>query len=226
MRHTRVVCLDLDDTLWDLKPVIERAEQGLYQWFAEHYPEVARRHTVASIKALRAAVAVGHPQPHDLAALRRETYRRLAAEAGCPARMVGEAFEVFQGLRNQVQLFADVQPALESLAARGPLVAMTNGNADLEAIGIRSYFTAVCTAAGVGVAKPDPDFFRRSCAQLAAAPAELLHAGNDPEHDVIVPAGLGITAVWVNRSGAAWPPASPPPGHQVQDLAELVRLLS
>jgi putative hydrolase of the HAD superfamily len=225
MRSATFICLDLDDTLWELGPVITRAEQGLHAWLRQHYPRVAERYSIADIAALRAELGRACPRAHDLGALRRETYRRMAGEAGYGAEMVEQAFVHFQALRNQVTLYDDVLPALRRLAARGPLVAMTNGNADLEVIGIRQYFQAVFSASTVGVAKPDPDFFARSCQALGVAPQALLHVGNDPEHDVLAPQALGITAVWVNRKGAAWPAAAPPPRHQVRDLAELAGLL-
>lgn len=225
MRDIRFICLDLDDTLWELGPVITQAEQGLHAWLREHYPRVAERYSIADMAALRAELGRTHPRAHDLGALRRETYRRMAGAAGYGEEMVERAFWHFQGLRNQVTLYEDVLPALRRLAARGPLVAMTNGNADLEAIGIRHYFQAVFTATAVGVAKPDPDFFVRGCAALGVTPQALLHAGNDPEHDVLAPQALGMPAVWVNRKGEAWPSSAPPPRHQVRDLAGLANLL-
>lgn len=224
MRDATFICLDLDDTLWELGPVITRAEQGLHAWLRQHYPRVAERYSIADIAELRADLGRTHPNAHDLGALRRETYRRMAREAGYDEQMVEPAFERFQALRNQVTLYDDVLPALRRLSARAPLVAMTNGNADLGAIGIRHYFQAVFTATEVGVAKPDPDFFARSCQALGVAPQALLHVGNDPEHDVLAPQALGITAVWVNRKGARWPGAAPLP-RQVRDLAELAGLL-
>ena len=224
MRDATFICLDLDDTLWELGPVITRAEQGLHAWLRQHYPRVAERYSIAAIAELRAELGRAHPRAHDLGALRRETYRRMAGEAGYDERMVEEAFDHFQALRNRVTLYDDVLPALRRLSARAPLVAMTNGNADLGAIGIRHFFQEVFTASVVGVAKPDPDFFARSCQALGVAPQTLLHVGNDPEHDVLAPQALGIDAVWVNRKGARWTAPAPLP-RQVRDLAELASLL-
>jgi len=38
---------DLDNTLWDVGPVIVRAEQMLADFLAEAYPRVLERHTLA-----------------------------------------------------------------------------------------------------------------------------------------------------------------------------------
>ena len=36
--NIRALTFDLDDTLWDNRPVLRAAEQSLYDWLAEHYP--------------------------------------------------------------------------------------------------------------------------------------------------------------------------------------------
>ncbi|MCC5795356.1 MAG: HAD family hydrolase [Chromatiales bacterium] len=221
MPDRKLVCLDLDDTLWDLAPVIQRAEHGLYAWLELRYPRITARHDLTSIMALREAVGETHPAAHDLGRLRRETYRRLAREAGYPEEVANEAFAHFQTLRNEVTLYGDVLPALRRLRNRYRLVAMTNGNANLAAIGIRDWFSAVFTASGLGVAKPDPGFFLKACSVLSVSPTQLIHAGNDPEHDVAAPSRLGITAIWVNREQGSWPAHLPRTGREVSDLEAL-----
>ena len=46
--------------------------------------------------------------------------------------IVDAAFDVFDDARNDLELFPEVRPALESLRKRFVLVAVTNGNANLE----------------------------------------------------------------------------------------------
>ena len=36
----RTITLDLDDTLWEIHPVIRRAEKRLYEWLGERYPRI------------------------------------------------------------------------------------------------------------------------------------------------------------------------------------------
>ncbi len=222
MNHIRAICLDLDDTLWDLAPVIERAEQALQVWFAQHYPRVAQRYSIPGIRELRWRMAARFPgREHDLALLRRATFAELARDCGYPLEVGEEAFMAFQRARNQVSLYADVRPALERLARRMPLVALTNGNADLDVIGLRHYFSAVLGAAGIGVAKPDPRAFQAVCARLSLRPAEVVHAGDHPQNDVAAARAIGMTAVWVDRGHHAWPAGLPPAGMVVGNLEEL-----
>jgi putative hydrolase of the HAD superfamily len=230
VRHVKAVCLDLDDTLWDLGPVIRRAEQATHGWFAAHHPAIVRRFTPEDVRRVRREVEALMPgQEHDLPRLRRATFARIAREAGYAeglAAEVGEAaFREFQRVRNDLAPFADVLPALGRLARRGPVVALTNGTADLAAIGLDGYFTAVFMASDVGAAKPDPRAFQAVCAALGLAPAAVLHAGDHPEKDVAAARAVGMPAVWVDRGLHEWPRHLAPAEHVVADMVALADLL-
>ena len=82
MRHIRAICFDLDDTLWDMGPVIPRAEQRLYTWFGEHYPRVVEHYSVEKLHRLRREVGERHPELiHDLSSLRLKKAAGILAEA-------------------------------------------------------------------------------------------------------------------------------------------------
>jgi putative hydrolase of the HAD superfamily len=226
MKHIRAICLDLDDTLWELGPALARAERALHEWFAATYPRIAARFRIEDMRALRERIAAELPgREHDLRLLRKATFARLATETGYPPTLADAAFEVFQRFRNDLVPFADVEPALERLARRGPVVALTNGTADLEVIGLRRYFTAVFTAADVDAAKPDPRAFRAVAQGLGLEPSAVLHAGDHPEKDVAAARALGMSAVWVDRGLHVWPAALQPAEHVVADLGELADLV-
>ena len=114
----KVLCFDLDDTFWDIRRVLERAEQRVAHFLGERYPKLAR-HSRSDLLAARMALAREMPErAHDLTWLRTETLRRLAVDDGYPDHVGAEAFDVFIAARNEVELFPDVRPALERLAAR------------------------------------------------------------------------------------------------------------
>ncbi len=221
------VCLDLDDTLWPVDPVIQRAERTLHAWLSEQYPEAASMYTVEEIRELRASVAADYPgKAHDLTLLRKATYARLGQRAGCPPDFAEQAFAIFQAARNEVELYADVLPALERLSRLGPLFALTNGNADIDTIGIGRFFTRVFRAAELGAAKPDRIVFEAVCEHTGFGPGEVLHAGDDPWHDVAAARNAGLRAVWINRDGRTWPGDLDEPDHHVPGLAELADLVA
>jgi FMN hydrolase / 5-amino-6-(5-phospho-D-ribitylamino)uracil phosphatase len=218
---------DLDNTLWDVGPVILRAEQLLGEFLARAYPRVLERHTLASMRELRARLAAEHPaMQHDFTWVRLETLRRLARETGYPESMAGEAFEVFYRARNEVVLYDDVLPALSALRRRCRLFAISNGNADLAAIGLKHFFERSLSARDAGVLKPDPLIFRRLLDDARLDAARVAHVGDDPDADVEGARGAGVRPVWLNRSGAPWPAQSEAPELNIRSLVELDAMLA
>ncbi|MGH8263134.1 MAG: HAD family hydrolase, partial [Steroidobacteraceae bacterium] len=216
------LAFDLDNTLWDIEPVIVRAERALHAWLATHYPRVTETHTIETMRARRQDIAQRRPQfAHDVTALRKLALAEHAQEAGYPAAMVELAFERFYHERNQVELFEDVLPALERLRSKYRLLALTNGNADLKRIGIDHYFELILTARAVGHAKPDARIFAALMAGADLRPGQILYVGDEPLADVEGPRNAGIEAVWVNRLGQEWPVELAPPRHAVGTLYEL-----
>ena len=41
LSDVRAIAFDLDNTLWDVEPVLERAEQCLAAWLQQHCPRIA-----------------------------------------------------------------------------------------------------------------------------------------------------------------------------------------
>lgn len=219
--------LDLDDTLWPIWPTIERAERVLWEWLARHAPATAAQHDARSLRGVRQAVEAEHPaRVHDLTWLRRESIRRVLAASGDDPALADPAFEVFFAARQQVTLFGDALPALERLAARWPLVAVSNGNADLARIGLARYFRGAFSAREFTAGKPEPMIFQAACRHLGADPARVLHVGDDARLDVDGALGAGLRAAWVRRPGQlAQAEPSGQPHHQVADLLTLAAAL-
>jgi putative hydrolase of the HAD superfamily len=227
----KAITLDLDDTLWPVWPAIERAEHELHAWLSVHARATARRFDVPALRDLRNAIVAEHPQwAHDFSRLRRESLSRALALAGDDRALADPAYDVFFAARNRVECFADALPALQALARRWPIAALTNGNADLQTIGLASYFVTTVSAREFGVAKPDPRIFHEACRQLGAAPHEVLHVGDDWALDVSGAHRAGLRSAWVRRDAAAAAhlhddAGAVQPDCIVEDLGELVALL-
>lgn len=222
----RAISLDLDDTLWPIWPTIDRAEAVLHAWLALHAPATAA--LFANAEALREIrVQVGHDRPdlkHDLSALRLESIRRALSRAGDDPALAEPAFDEFFAERQRVTLFPDARPALEMLAARYPLVSLSNGNADLALIGLAPLFKAQVSALALGVAKPDARMFLAAADAVGVQPHEVLHVGDDVLMDVLGARDAGMQTVWVNRTEALWPHPQEP-DLEVATLTELCEAL-
>ena len=196
--------LDLDDTLWPVGPTIARADRQMWGWLAQHAPATHAARNTAALAALRASVARDRPDwAHDMSAMRLETVRRALTAAGDDPALAAPAFEVFFNERQQVTLYDDVLSALARLAARWPLVALSNGNADVRRMpGLAPFFHAAVSARDVGLGKPAPEAFAEACRRAGAMPTRTLHIGDDPALDVDGALAAGLQAAWVQRPDA------------------------
>ncbi|MEY2803648.1 MAG: Flavin mononucleotide phosphatase YigB [Pseudomonadota bacterium] len=220
----RAISLDLDDTLWPVWPTIERAERVLHDWLTRHAPaaaELGRDPTV--LRSVREQVQQDWPdRRHDLAAMRQEAIRRLLVRAGEPDQLAGPAFEVFHAERQRVNLFEDALPLLRALQSRYPLLAVTNGTADVHRVGLGLFFAHAVNAPTLGKAKPGPEIYHHAARLLGLAPQQVLHIGDDAHLDAWAARNAGMACIWVNRQGKAWEqPGEPPP--TVSGLGEILR---
>ncbi|MFO7277615.1 MAG: HAD family hydrolase [Pseudomonadota bacterium] len=202
----RAVAFDLDDTLWDIAPVIARAEARLIEWMREHCPRIPERFTLEDMRAARLRLAEEHPhRTHDYTWLRLEALAHHARECGYGEEIAARGFEVFYAARNELDVFEDVRPALARLGERFLLGTLSNGNADLRRIGLHGFFRVSLSAREVGAAKPDPRGFLRLAEALGVRPSEILYVGDDPVLDVAGARAVGMRTAWINRRGEPWP---------------------
>jgi putative hydrolase of the HAD superfamily len=218
----RAITFDLDDTLWPFAPIGERIETTLHAWFAEHSPRTAERFPIAEMRALRERVFAEFPQhAHDLGLLRRLTIERALKESGDDPALASAAYAIFFRERNRVDFYPDALDGLRRIAAHLPVAALTNGNADLAAIGIAGLFRFQLGAREYGAAKPDAGLFHEACRRLGFAPGEILHVGDHPHMDVAGAANAGLRSCWIDRGDHAWPAAVAPADLHVTTLTAL-----
>jgi FMN hydrolase / 5-amino-6-(5-phospho-D-ribitylamino)uracil phosphatase len=225
IKTIKAVSLDLDDTLWPVWPAIERAEKALENWLSQHAPMAAA--LFANPKArhdLREHVSQSRPElKYNLSAVRREAIRLALYRSGEDPLLAEPAFDVFFDARNRVTLFDDALSGLEFLSARFPLVALSNGNADIQRIGLGRFFCASISAQEFGVGKPDARIFHAAAGAAGVEPTQVLHVGDDATLDVLGALNCGMQTVWVNRADHVWPHEATP--HEtVTSLTELCDL--
>jgi putative hydrolase of the HAD superfamily len=223
----KAITLDLDDTLWPIWPAIERAEHALHGWLVVNANATAQRFDVAALRGLREVIAAENPDwGHDFTRMRHASLVRALTLSGDDPAHADGAFAVFFAARNRVELFADALPALQALAARWPIAAVTNGNADLHGIGLAAHFATTVSAREFGVGKPDPRIFHEACRRLDVQPHEVLHIGDDWALDIVGAHGAGMRSAWVRRDAGVEPlPGSVRADCVVGDLGELVAWL-
>jgi FMN hydrolase / 5-amino-6-(5-phospho-D-ribitylamino)uracil phosphatase len=212
----KAISLDLDDTLWPIWPTIEKAEKALHNWLAEYAPMAAALFSSSSaLREIRDYIAANRPDlKNDLSAVRRESIRLALYRAGENPLLAERAFDVFFAERQRVTLYDDAHSSLQFLAARFPLVSLSNGNADLKCVGIAPFFRAAISAREFGAGKPDPRIFHAAAGAVELTPEDVLHVGDDATLDALGALNAGMQAAWVNRADQLWP-------HELQPNAML-----
>jgi len=205
-----VITFDLDNTLWDVEPVLLRAEAAQHKWLLQHRPGAIEAFDHEALFEFKKSVWKRHPQLlHHVSQMRIQTLYELQLAAGYSeedARSgARQAFDVFLRERRKVVLYEEVLGVLELLAGRYTLGALTNGNADIYKTDAAEYFDFAFLAEDIGASKPHPDMFQAALKQAGVAPEDIIHVGDDPEHDVRGARNMGMHTIWVNTRHKAWP---------------------
>lgn len=196
----KAVLFDLDDTLWSILPVLEQAEILLHDWLAIHAPAVAERYSIEMLRSRRRALMQAEPHYRiDLWGLRHATLCEVLREANADIALAEQAMIVFSTARNAVIPFKDVVPGLARLNTRLAVGSISNGFADLQAIGIAHHFKVSIAAHRFGSAKPDPQIFHAACSALGVLPQQAVYVGDDLVLDVQGAQNAGLRAIWMNR---------------------------
>jgi len=206
VQRISAISLDLDDTLWPIWPTIERAEAVLQEWLLREAPKTASLLlTPGILRELREATEKERSDlAHDLSALRRESIRTALKRSGEDPALADPAFDAFFAERQRVTLYDDALPALKWLSERYPLVAVSNGNADIHQTGVGRWFRTAFNARAFGSGKPHAPIFRAAAASVGLLPKDVLHVGDDAELDVVGALNAGMQAAWLVRDERPW----------------------
>ena len=192
------VTFDLDDTLYDNHPTIMQAERLLREKMAVHFPKAAAVNREQSWELKRALIAKDPRLGWDMGELRRQTLRQLLAEEAGNAvnEAVEELFDYFYDVRSDVPIDDHIYTLLDTLSQRVPLVAITNGNVNVEKIGLAPYFKDLFHASLDNPAKPHGAMFERAAASLGIHPSKILHVGDGLINDVQGAYTSGFMSAW------------------------------
>ncbi|EPC00054.1 hypothetical protein L861_07770 [Litchfieldella anticariensis FP35 = DSM 16096] len=205
---------DLDDTLWDNRPVMEHAETGHYAWLDEalaawhgtHLDQNGRygeRFPLSAYQARRLELAKRHPlRRGDFTWIRERSLSELLEEYGLPrsaARMwAAAAIDRFLELRHHLTPYPEVETLLDELRSRYRLAAITNGNADLTRLPLAAHFPVTIAAGEMLAPKPDARPFLAALARLGSTPSRALHVGDSWREDVLPAWRLGMRVAWID----------------------------
>lgn len=209
----RIIAFDLDDTLWDVKPVLIKAEKQLDLFLRQSFPTL--KYNVTSMRSLRHEVLEEDPHlVNRITEYRRRIIEKAMIKSNINHAKKGsmDAMEIFLEARNQIEFFDDVVPTLKLLSSKFTLGVLTNGNADINRIGLADYFSFSFSAEEVGAAKPAKDLFHIALKHTNSSPSEMVYVGDDLLLDIVTANQVGIHSVWLN-----WKDKLKPTGHEARE---------
>ncbi len=121
------------------------------------------------------------------------------------------------------------RPILEALAARLPLVLVSNFYGNVEAVlkdfNLDTYFQKIVESAVVGVRKPDPSIFTLGCEALGLPPENVLVIGDSYRKDIVPAESIGCQVLWLKGKG--WTEAEDAQMHPniIHSLGDVLRFL-
>ena len=226
------ITFDLDDTLYDNRPVISRTEQESVAFLQQYHPNLAQLQA-ADLQGFRSELLAQDPDIyHDVTQWRwhaielgliRHGLSKSEAQCGADAAM-----ENFALWRSRIYVPPATHDTLSALAEHYPLVAITNGNADTKACGLDNYFQFVLRSGPHGRAKPFRDMYHKAAIHLDIPLKNILHVGDDLTTDVAGSLRCGMQACWINDRQQSLMTVSDSrllPHIEISQLASLTALL-
>lgn len=227
LQPVSVLSFDLDNTLYDNNPVLLAAEQAML----DKLYQLAPRQTAATDShhwwQFRKQLAAQDPEiRHDVGLWRLKGLEQGLLQAGISPDEVSEiaaqAFQAFCHTRCQINIAPSVKQLLQLLAQRFTLIAITNGNAVLEPMGIADLFALYLRAGPDGRMKPYPDLFLNATRRLHVQPQQILHIGDSHRADVMGALNTGCQAAWLDHHNET---VNVLPHIRLQNLEQLHSLL-
>ncbi|OLQ93681.1 2-haloalkanoic acid dehalogenase [Vibrio ponticus] len=205
LKPIKAMSFDLDDTLYDNRPVIARLTREANAWFFHHHPIAATRDEAWWLKLKLDLAKQDNWLYSDLTLWRHRTTTTGLTELGYSAAQAEQAaddlLQVVTELRSDFVVPKTTHQVMAQLAEKYPLVAITNGNVDVERIGLADYFSLILQAGRNGHAKPHGDMFRQTQQFLTLDSESILHVGDHLKTDVFGAKQNGFQACWYNDQG-------------------------
>lgn len=201
----RAMTFDLDDTLYDNRPVMDKTEEAVIA-FIRQYDQRFSELPADYITAFRNRVRRQHPEIyHDVSRWRILSWRSFFLHYGYTAALAqigaNAVMAHFAQWRSRIDIPQSTHDTLALLAEKIPLAAITNGNMEPEKCGLADYFTFILRAGADGRSKPFCDMYQTAAQRLMLPLGNILHVGDNLNTDVEGALRSGMQTCWINLDG-------------------------
>ncbi|MDP8240300.1 MAG: HAD family hydrolase [Candidatus Hatepunaea meridiana] len=205
----KAISFDGDGTLWDFNKVMEHSLKivldDMYLKYGDELPEQV---DVPFMISVRNEVAEKHKgKITNLEEVRRLAFVETLSRIGIPDdRYADYLNQLYLKHRfEDVELYADVMPAMEAIQENYLIALISNGNGYPDRCGLSDIFDVVAFSQDYGFEKPDERLFRDAFNRLNCFPEQVMHIGDSCENDYIGANKAGAVGIWLNRDNKPVP---------------------
>ena len=189
MSKIELITFDLDDTFWDIRSTIVNAEMNSRQWSEDRIGEKIEWGTFEDFMKIRSELVKKDPSlEYDLGMLRKKTIahhtKKFFKNTKDFNEFIEDAYIFFLGERHKVTFYDDVVLVLEELCSEYKLGVLTNGNADVNKLGIGHLFDFSISSMDVKSNKPDKAHFVKANELSQVDFKNTLHVGDHPVNEL------------------------------------------
>ena len=216
MSRIKLITFDLDDTFWDIGPVIINAEVKTREFIDKKLGGEIAWGNMQEYLAVRKTLILDNPaMEYDLTLLRKGMMNHYLqsyfASVSDRDALIDQAFDFFLEERHKISFYEGVIDSLDRLAKNFSLGILTNGNADMHKLGIDSYFDFSIASEDVKSAKPDNGHFTKALEVSSLNPENVLHIGDHQTCDMVGAMNAGFNVLWFNKKMEYWEQGEPEP---------------
>ncbi|MFT6529320.1 MAG: putative hydrolase of the HAD superfamily [Psychrosphaera sp.] len=226
----KALSFDLDDTLYYNGDVIRNAIQVQFDTICQLIPS-AKTKGPEFWEALKWQVAKSKPEVcHDVNLWRHHVLDLGLASFGIEQplkkQMSKQIYNAFYDARSDFTVPQQTFDVLGKLSEKYPLVAVTNGNADYQRIGLAPYFVGYYRAGENGTRmKPYPDMLKDASKDLNIPCENILHLGDSAPSDIQAALNANCPSLWFNPDNNTYPTGFTLANGEYSDLDDLLHLL-
>ena len=204
----KMITFDLDDTLWDNKPIITNAEIKTRKWIEDRVGTINWGDLNDFLQLRETLIRKDKSIAWDISKLRIEIFKEKIkglVSTDDISKLAEDAFAYFLKKRHEIELFPGVEDALKVLSENYMLGVLTNGNADIYKLSIGKYFEFSISSLEAQDSKPSKSHFELAKSRLPNLKySEMLHIGDHQINDIFGAHALGIKVLWFNNTKALW----------------------
>ena len=205
----KLITFDLDDTFWDIAPVIIKAEKDTRAWLQKTVGEIEWG-SMSDFMGIREDLIKVMPSLEwDIGLLRKEIYKQklknIVPNESERNELINTAYSMFLEKRHEVIFYDGVYDTIEKLSKKYHLGILTNGNADIFKYDIGRFFDFSISSFDVQDNKPNKPHFESAKNKYENIfYEEIIHIGDHQINDVYGAYQLGMKAIWFNNMNNEW----------------------